>query len=75
MEKGTIPVTDRVLNMIEDVPVHDGDVAACLRRRRGQTLEELSRELNVWLKMNPHKLSDIERGLRECPAKLLELIS
>jgi DNA-binding XRE family transcriptional regulator len=70
MEKGTIPVTDRVAALVEDVGIHDGDRIMVLRRRNKKTLEELSREFPG---MNPHKLSEIERGFRACPDELLDL--
>jgi transcriptional regulator with XRE-family HTH domain len=72
MEKGTIPVSDRVAAIIEDVVMHDGDRVAVLRRRSGLTLEQMSRDHEG---LNAHRLSEIERGFRACPPELLSSYS
>lgn len=61
MEKSLIPVSDRVLAIIADVKVDQGARLVLLRRRFKKTLADASAVTG----MHEHRLSEMERGLRE----------
>lgn len=61
MEKSLIPVSDRVLAVLADVKVDQGARLVLLRRRFQKTLADASAATD----MHEHRLSEMERGLRE----------
>lgn len=61
MEKGLIPVSDRVLAALADVKVDHGSRLVVLRRRFRKTLRDASLKTGL----HEHRLSEMERGLRE----------
>lgn len=61
MEKGLIPISERVLGLISNVKVDDGSRMVLLRRRLKLTLRDITDETGL----HQHRLSEMERGLRE----------
>ena len=61
MEKALIPVSDRVVAVVDDVRVDLGSRCVLLRRRFRKTL----RDASVATGFHEHRLSEMERGLRE----------
>lgn len=70
MEKALIPVSDRVLAVVEDAKVDLGSRCVLLRRRFSKTLADAS----VVTGMHEHRLSEMERGLREVDPVYLTFI-
>jgi len=61
MEKGLIPVSDRVEAALADLKVDQGARLVLLRRRFSKTLADASGATGL----HEHRLSEMERGLRE----------
>jgi transcriptional regulator with XRE-family HTH domain len=70
MEKALIPVSDRVAAIVADVDVSLGARALILRRRLKLTLNNISEATGI----HPHRLSEMERGLREMDEKYIALL-
>lgn len=61
MEKGLIPLSDRVAAMIANVKVTEGAAATVLRRRWKLTLVAVAVDTGI----HEHRLSEMERGIHE----------
>lgn len=70
MEKGLIPISDRVLAEIADVKIDHGTRALILRRRLKLTLTEIAEITGL----HEHRLSEMERGLRGVDPVYAELL-
>ena len=64
MEKGLIPISDSAAALVADVKVDLGSRCVLLRRRFGKTLADASK----YTGLHEHRLSEMERGLREVDA-------
>ena len=71
MEKGKIPVSDRVAAVLTDVKVDDGARASILRRRKKLTLAEVARAIGT----HEHKISEMERGFRRVSDEYVTYLS
>lgn len=65
MEKGLIPISDRVRAVIESADVLEGERAVALRRRHKLTLANVSAATGI----HPHQISEMERGVRDVSEK------
>lgn len=61
MEKGKIPVSDRVAAVLTKLKVDDGARASLLRRRFGLKLADVAEAIKV----HEHRVSEMERGKRD----------
>ena len=60
MEKGLIPVNDRVAAVVADVVMNEGTRITVLRRRLKLTLAHVAAATGI----HEHRLSEMERGIR-----------
>jgi DNA-binding GntR family transcriptional regulator len=71
MEKGLIPVNDRVASVVADVDMSEGARITVLRRRFKLTLADVAAATSI----HEHKLSEMERGIRTVDDKVLTFMN
>lgn len=70
MEKGKIPVSDRVLAVVSKLKVSSGERAAALRRRKGLTLSDVTAAIGA----HEHRISEMERGIRDVSSEYVAFL-
>ena len=70
MEKGKIPVSERVLAAISKLKLTDGERATVLRRRNSLTLSDVAAAIGA----HEHRISEMERGIRDVSAEYVAFL-
>ena len=70
MEKGKIPVTDRVAAVLTNLKVEIGARCSVLRRRLNLTLADVSKETGLHV----HRISEMERGERDVSREYVRML-